>query len=134
MLTNEKPFLPENIDTKKLNYFALKTFFNVCEEWKIKSYKEQMTLLGLTSKSTYYEWKKNFQKNLSKDTIERISYILGIFKALQIILPYSANEWIKTKNPIFDNKTPLEVMLQGRIADLYIIRKYLDAERESLYE
>ncbi|KAA0258256.1 DUF2384 domain-containing protein [Deferribacter autotrophicus] len=70
------------------------------------------------------------------DITVRMSAIqaLGIYKALQILLPYSANEWIKTKNPIFDNKTPLEIMLQGRVADLYIIRRYLDAERGSLYE
>ena len=43
MSTNEKPFFPENIYTKKLNYFTLKTFFNVCEEWKIKSCKELTT-------------------------------------------------------------------------------------------
>ncbi|KAA0257480.1 hypothetical protein FHQ18_09055 [Deferribacter autotrophicus] len=78
MLVNDKTLLPEDIDTKKLNHFALKAFFNICEKWGIKSYKDQMVLLGLTSKSTFYEWKKNLQGNLSKDTIERISYILGM--------------------------------------------------------
>ncbi|KAA0259044.1 DUF2384 domain-containing protein [Deferribacter autotrophicus] len=134
MLANREEFLPEHIDPKKLNHVALKSFFNICEKWGIKSYKDQMTLLGLTSKSTFYEWKKNLQGNLSKDTLERISYILGIYKALQILLPYSANEWIKTKNPIFDDRTPLEIMLKGRVADLYIIKRYLDAERGSLYD
>jgi len=134
MLAQENKAFPENIDKDKLNRIALKTFFNICKQWGIDNYKDQMILLGLASESTFYKWKNNLNGKLSKDTLERISYIMGIYKALQILLPYSAKNWVKTKNTVFDNTTPLKVMLHGNVADLFIIRNYLDAERGSLYE
>jgi len=134
MLANEKENFPDNIDKDKLNRVALKTFFNICKQWGIDNYKDQMILLGLSSESTFYKWKNNLNGKLSKDTLERISYIMGIYKALQILLRYSAKNWVKTKNPVFDNTTPLKIMLHGNVADLFIIRNYLDAERGSLYE
>ena len=56
-----------------------------------------MTLLGLTARSTYYKWKKDPNVVLPKDTLERMSYILGIYKALQILLPngQSADGWVR---------------------------------------
>ena len=134
MLANEKENFSDNIDKDKINRVALKTFFNICKQWGVDNYKEQMTLLGLTSESTFYKWKNNMNGKLSKDTLERISYMIGIYKALQLLLPYSYNSWIKTEHPLFDNNTPLQVMLRGNVSDLFVIRNYLDAERSSLYE
>lgn len=54
--------------------------------WRL-SVEEQMTLLGLTARSTFFRWKKNPDTILPKDTLERISYILGIYRALQLLLP-----------------------------------------------
>ena len=59
---------------------ALRTFFNIADAWDL-DVDEQMTLLGLTSRSTFYKWKKQRTGRLQKDTLERISYLLGIFKA-----------------------------------------------------
>ena len=134
MLANEKENFPDNIDKDKINRVALKTFFNICKQWGINNHKDQMILLGLTSESTFYKWKNNMNGKLSKDTLERISYMIGIYKALQILLPYSYNSWVKTEHPLFDNNTPLQVMLKGNVSDLFLIRNYLDAERGSLYE
>jgi len=134
MLASKNKIFSENIDRDKLNHVALKTFFNICDQWGINNYKDQMILLGLTSESTFYKWKNNLDGKLSKDTLERISYVMGIYKALKILLPYSAISWIKTKNPVFNDSTPLSIMLNGNVADLFVVRNYLDAERGSLYE
>ena len=134
MLAQKSKTFPENIDKDKLNQVALKTFFNICKQWGIDNYKDQMILLGLSTESTFYKWKNNLDGKLSKDTLERISYLMGIYKALKILLPYSAKSWIKTKNPIFNNSSPLRIMLNGNVADLFIVRNYLDAERGSLYD
>jgi len=134
MLANEKENFPDNIDKDKINRVALKTFFNICKQWGINNHKDQMILLGLSSESTFYKWKNNLDGKLNKDTLERISYIMGIYKALQILLPYSTKSWINTNNPVFSNFTPLRVMLNGNVADLFIVKNYLDAERGSLYE
>ena len=67
------------------------------------------------------------------DTLERISYLLGIFKALHVLLPdeYAADGWIKKPNaaPLFAGKRALDRMLSGRVSDLFVVRQYLDAQR-----
>jgi hypothetical protein len=92
-----------------------------------------MTLLGLGSRSTYFSWKKRQDVALPRDTLERISYVLGIFKALQILLPdpKSADAWVRKPNlaPTFGGRSALERMLSGNVADLYVVRQYLDAQR-----
>ena len=129
MLAKEKAL---KIDENKLNHVALKAFFNITKKWGPNDI-QKMILLGLTNKSTYYNYRRELKGRLPRDTLERISYILGIYKALHILLPYSADKWIKQKNPIFNDKTPLEIMLQGNVADLFVIRRYLDTERGALY-
>ena len=92
-----------------------------------------MTLLGVGAKSTFYKWKKDAEVALPKDTLERISYVLGIYKALQILLPdaKASDEWVKRPNTAapFGGKPALARMLSGNVADLYVVRQYLDAQR-----
>ena len=95
-----------------------------------------MTLLGVTARSTFFGWKKSQEVALPKDTLERISYILGIWKALQILLPNeaSADAWVKKPNeaPLFNGRSALQRMLSGQVADLFVVRQYLDAQRGGL--
>lgn len=92
-----------------------------------------MTLLGVTARSTFFKWKKNSDVELSRDTLERISYLLGIYKALQILLPdpHAADAWVRRPNqaPVFGGRSALERMLSGHVADLFVVRRYLDAQR-----
>lgn len=111
---------------------ALKAFFKITHFWELTAEQERI-LLGIPL-STLYRWKKN--KNdvlLSVDTLERISYILGIYKALHILLPTekAANQWIKKANsaPLFNGKSALDKLMQGHVVDLADVRRYLDAER-----
>lgn len=117
---------------KSLSGPALRAFFRIAEDWKL-SPDEQMTLLGVGAKSTFYNWRKEPNVALPRDTMERISYLLGIYKALQILLPkaQSADEWVKQPNTAapFGGKPALERMLSGNVADLYVVRQYLDAQR-----
>ena len=119
-------------DRKELSGPALRTFFRIAMLWRL-SVEEQMTLLGLTARSTFFKWKKNPNTILPKDTLERISYILGIYKALQLLLPdqQAADEWVRRPNasPLFGGRSALERMLSGQVADLYVVRQYLDAQR-----
>jgi len=118
---------------RELSGPALRTFFKIAEAWKLDR-DEQMRLLGLNAISTYYKWKEAPQKaRLGRDTLERLSYIFGIYKALQILLPdpRAADGWIRKPNkaPLFGGKPALERMLSGNVADLYVVREYLDAQR-----
>jgi hypothetical protein len=125
------------ITTPELNPSALasaglRTFFNIAEKWQLTA-EEQRILLGSPSRSTFFAWKKKPPHVLPADTLERISYIFGIYKAIHILLPVPANAdaWIKKPNsaPMFNGKSALHYMLQGRVMDLYSVRQYLDAER-----
>ena len=110
---------------------ALRTFFNIAEKWGL-SRDQQIVLLGKIPTSTYHEWKKKGDGRLSNDTLERISYILGIFKALQILIPdiEVADGWIKRPNRAypFGGKSALDRMLSGQVSDLFVVRQYLDAQ------
>jgi hypothetical protein len=92
-----------------------------------------MTLLGITARSTFFKWRKDSNVELPKDTLERISYLLGIYKALQILLPdaRAADAWVRQPNeaPVFGGRSALERMLSGHVADLFVVRRYLDAQR-----
>ena len=110
----------------------LRTFFNIADAWKL-SPRESMTLLGLRSRSTYHVWRDGKSGALPRDTLERISYVLGIYKALQILLPAgeAADAWMRKPNaaPLFGNRSALDRLMSGNVADLYEVRRYLDAER-----
>ena len=117
---------------KDLSGPALRTFFNIAKVWDLST-SDQRTLLGHIPESTFFKWKKEAPGTLSHDTLERISYIIGIYKALQILLPtpQSADRWIKKENaaPLFNHRSALERMLSGNVSDLYLVRQYLDAQR-----
>ena len=123
-----RPRLPE----KELAAPALRTFFNIAARWEL-SVDEQIALLGLGARSTYFKWKQAPPATLPADTLERLSYILGIYKALQLLLPdeRAADAWVRRPNdaPPFNGQPALERMLRGRVADLSEVRRYLDAER-----
>lgn len=120
------------IDPVKLQATALNAFFNIAKLWNLESHEEQI-LLGNPPRSTFFKWKRERQGHLSQDTLERISYIMGIYKALQILLPneQAANSWIKKPNfaALFNGQTALDKMLGGNVVDLADVRRYLDAER-----
>jgi hypothetical protein len=111
---------------------ALRAFFAIAERWGLSAV-QQRTLLGNPPSSTFYKWKKEQGGNLPRDVLERISYVLGIYKALQILLPdpVRADGWISEPNaaPLFGGRSALDRMLAGNVSDLYIVRQYLDAQR-----
>ncbi len=111
----------------------LPALFNIFEQWGLNG-KQQMVLLGLSNEKTLYNWKNRPEKaKLSKDTLERCSYLLGIYKSLQILLPDpdQADAWLTTPNdhPFFNATAPLARMLAGQVIDLAEVRHFLDAER-----
>jgi hypothetical protein len=120
-------------DSAKVSKAALLTFFNIATAWRLNA-EEAMTLLGLDSRSTYFKWKKQPESaKLNPDKLERLSYIFGIYKALQVLLPKAdaADQWLKRPNSAipFQGKSALERMLTGHVADLYVVRQYLDGQR-----
>lgn len=107
--------------------------FNIFEAWEIPN-REQQVLLGVSNEGTFYNWKKKPESaTISNDLLERTSYILGIWKALQILIPENrvSDSWVKSPNssPAFNGQSPMGRMLGGQVVDLAHVRQYLDAER-----
>jgi Antitoxin Xre/MbcA/ParS C-terminal toxin-binding domain len=92
-----------------------------------------MKLLGSPPRSSFYRWKQGKEAALSQDTLERVSYILGIYSALQVLLPRpdAADSWIRKPNtaPLFGGGSALDRMMSGQVGDLFLVRQYLDAQR-----
>ena len=111
---------------------ALRAFFNIASAWNL-NVKQQRTLLGNPPGSTFFKWKRELAGSLPRDVLERISYVLGIYKALQILIPDAerADAWISSPNtaPVFGGHSALDRMLGGNVGDLYTVRQYLDAQR-----
>ncbi|HEX5307065.1 MAG TPA: MbcA/ParS/Xre antitoxin family protein [Dyella sp.] len=111
---------------------ALRSFFRLAEAWQLRV-AEQRRLLGDPPESTFYKWKREQDGAPGRDVIERISYLLGIFKALQILFPdpAQADAWLRKPNQaaLFGGHSALERMLSGNVADLFVVRQYLDAQR-----
>ncbi len=115
---------------KDLTGPALRTFFRIADAWSLKE-AEQMRILGLDSRSTLQSWKRGAVAAIPKDALERISYVMGIYKGLKVLLPKSANDWVRKPNrsPVFAGRSALERMASGNVADLYVVRQYIDAQR-----
>jgi uncharacterized protein (DUF2384 family) len=108
---------------------AFGVFLALAEQWRL-SVDNQLILLGSPARSTYFKWKKD-GRQLPTDTEERISHLLGIFKALQILFPdpARADAWLSRPNQFFDGRSALDVMLGGALQDILLVRGYLDAQR-----
>ena len=122
---NSKP------ERERLSRSALRGFFRIVERWGVRD-DAARELLGGVSSSAYYEWKKNPSRVLEVDRITRVSYLVGIYKALHILYGDKlADEWINlpNANPIFGGATPLAYMLAGGLVAMQTVRKLLDARR-----
>lgn len=111
---------------------ALRTFFRIAQAWALSN-DEQQRLLGCR-RSSFFAWKAGrIKAGLDDATLERLSHLFGIYAALQILLPIPerANAWIRKPNsaPLFGGGTALQRMLGGQVADLFVVRQYLDAQR-----
>lgn len=120
-----------DLHTAAAAHAALRTFWNIAEAWQL-SVGEQLGLLGV-SRTTLYQWKQGKVGPLDRNVLERLSYVFGIYSALQMLLPVPerAHEWLRKPNlaPFLGGRSALDRMLGGQVADLFVVRQYLDAER-----
>ncbi len=112
---------------------GLRVFERIAQAWEL-SVEEQLCLLGAPPRSTYFAWRKQPDKaTLPRDTLERLSNLLGIYKSLQILLPdaSAADAWVRKPNsaPPFGGGSALARMLAGNVSDLNLVRRYLDGVR-----
>ena len=121
------------VSTDRMAAAGLRAFGRIAEAWGL-SVDEQLCLLGQPPRSTFFAWRKQPERaTLPRDTLERLSNLLGIYKSLQILLPdtAAADAWVRQPNsaPPFAGRSALQRMLAGNVSDLNLVRRYLDGVR-----
>ena len=109
---------------------ALRAFFRMAAAWQLST-DEARALLGQPARATFFQWKNGRFARLSHDVVRRISWLLGIWKALQILFPEPerADAWIRSGNALLGGQSALQRMLAGDVSDLAAVRAVLDAAR-----
>ncbi|MGH8017127.1 MAG: MbcA/ParS/Xre antitoxin family protein [Opitutaceae bacterium] len=111
---------------------ALKGFFAITDKWALPA-RDQQVLLGGIGRTTFAKYRKLPEVALARDTLERISYIFGIHKALLVLFGSEkrATAWLRKPNTDhpFNGRSALDRMLAGSVVDLAAVRDYLDAVR-----
>jgi uncharacterized protein (DUF2384 family) len=125
------PDLTDSETREKLSPAAIEAVLKIAEKWSLKN-EDAMALLGGISSGRYYELKKNRKGNLGQDELTRVSLLIGIFKALNILFNENlANQWVSrpNSNPMFHDDPPLEVLIEGGIPGMLSVRRLLDSRR-----
>ena len=116
---------------EKLSPIAIRAFFRLTAHWKLRD-EDARGLLGGISNGSFYQLKRSPAKTLDQDKLTRVSLLVGIFKALNILYsPKLADAWVQlpNSNPIFSGETPLAYMRKGGVPSMLRVRQLLDARR-----
>jgi hypothetical protein len=112
---------------KRLGPSALRIFRKMIEIWTITN-EDALLLLGSQDEQILRCNPENVQ--LDRDTLMGISYLTGIFKALNTLHSQRlADQWISlpSANVIFGGQSPLHFMIDGGLPAMQIVRRLLDA-------
>jgi len=123
--------LTSKTERERLSPSAIGAFFKIMECWRVKDEDAKQLLGGITN-GPYYELKKDRKRVLDSDKLTRISYLIGIFKALNILHGKKlADEWVTLPNTnrIFGGLSPLAYMIKGGTPAMQTVRRLLDARR-----
>ena len=125
------PDLGDGATRARLSQPGIEAFFAIVDKWELRN-EDAMALLGGVSHGRYYELKKNRKGLLSQDELTRISLLIGIFKALNILFTQKlANQWASrpNSNAMFHNAAPLELLIRSGVPGMIGVRRLLDSRR-----
>jgi hypothetical protein len=116
---------------ERLSRSAIAGFFKIAEAWQVRD-EAARQLLGGVSNGVFYQLKRGQKKTLDQDKLTRISLLIGIFRALNVLYSRKlADAWvtIPNSNPMFEDETPLNYMIKGGVPAFVRVRQLLDARR-----
>jgi uncharacterized protein (DUF2384 family) len=125
------PDLADPATRLRLSPSASTAFFAIVEKWQLRN-EDAMALLGGASNGRYFELKKHRKGLLSQDELTRISLLIGIFKALNILFSQRlANQWTgrPNSNPMFNDAPPLQFLTRAGVPGMLGVRRLLDSRR-----
>ena len=109
---------------------ALRGFFRIADSWRLDR-RQRATLLAASERSIDHWQVDAAVADLTRDQVERLSHVIGIYGGLHAILWESplADNWVRRPNADFGNAAPLDRMLAGNLGDLADVHRYIDAWR-----
>jgi Protein of unknown function (DUF2384) len=122
--TGEAGYAPDEIEAMQ------RTIGAIFGRWGVTDV-DAAVLLGGISPKTYRRWRDGEYGRVNRDLADRMSYLLGIHKALRIIFaePAQGYRWMNQPNARFAGETPLQLLRRGGMEDLRRLRRYLDSVR-----
>ena len=126
------PDLSDARTRERLSAAAIKGFLRMMAKWGVKDPDARQLLGGISSGSYYGLKKEPKHRTLDQDMLTRISLLVGIFKALNILYSEKlADAWmtLPNKNPMFRGVSPLEYVIQRGQPGMLHVRQLLDARR-----
>jgi len=120
-------------DTIELGYAgaALRAFNQIALVWGLTDH-EQAAIIGRPVANANEMAETGNVDIAWPETIERVSYVVGIYRALHILFPdqRQADAWVRRPNkaPAFNGDTALALMCTGGLSDLAMVRQHLEAQ------
>lgn len=136
MITGENPSLLNDGDLSRV---AVKLLLGIAEEWDLTE--EQCCILaGIDAPATLQDWRQELGTsepviNLPPATLKRLSYLVGIYKGLQVLFadPELRKSWIRKPHRDFGGTSVLDRMLAGKADDLVEVHRYVNSWCEEHY-
>lgn len=104
------------------------------ERWELPA-NIQLALLGMSPESrkvlSQYRRGERALPN-TRDTLDRVGYLLGIHKGLRLLFPEDATlrySWVHRRNRMLAERTPLQVMLEDGLVGLARVARFVDFQR-----
>jgi hypothetical protein len=125
---------------RRLSAPGLRTFLRIADHWGLTE-EQRLFVLGYPYRSRYMRWRKQVelqkQLTLSVDVLMRISAVLGIYQALQILYADESHAiaWLRTPHGaiVFGGRPPLDLMTCGTQDGLLVVRRFLGNACEGQY-
>jgi uncharacterized protein (DUF2384 family) len=121
-------------DRGRLSPVAIKAMKRIAQHWRLKG-QESAALLGVSDSTWDRMAAGKWDQSLSQDQLTRVSAVVGVFKGLHLLFADDmANRWarLRNKGPLFENRTPVDAMIEGGIPTMLDVRRHVDALRGGL--
>jgi uncharacterized protein (DUF2384 family) len=121
-------------DRGRLSPVAIKAMKGIAQHWRLKG-DETAALLGVSASTWDRMAAGKWEQSLSQDQLTRVSAVVGVFKGLHLLFADDmADRWarLRNKGPLFENRSPIDAMIEGGIPAMLDVRRHVDALRGGL--
>jgi uncharacterized protein (DUF2384 family) len=121
-------------DRGRLSPVAINAMKRVAQHWRLKG-DETAALLGVSASTWDRMAAGKWEQSLSQDQLTRVSAVVGVFKGLHLLFADDmADRWarLRNKGPLFENRSPVDAMIEGGIPAMLDVRRHIDALRGGL--